>query len=216
MLDHPKFIPLRHRLGDLLAEKGIRDEAVLKAIRSIPRHRFVNSALQHRAYEDSALPIACNQTISQPYTVARQTELLQVSAKLKILEVGTGSGYQAAVLCHLGADLYSVERHEELYFGARDLLRQLGYRPRLKHGDGTKGWSAYAPYDRIIVTAGAPVVPDALTSQLALGGILLIPLGDQEKQAMVRIRRIDETQFEREEFSDFKFVPLIGEQGWGV
>lgn len=216
MLDHPKFIPLRHRLGDLLAEKGIRDEAVLKAIRSIPRHRFVNSALQHRAYEDSALPIACNQTISQPYTVARQTELLQVSAKLKILEVGTGSGYQAAVLCHLGADLYSVERHEELYFGARDLLRQLGYRPRLKHGDGTKGWSAYAPYDRIIVTAGAPVVPDALTAQLALGGILLIPLGDQEKQAMVRIRRIDETQFEREEFSDFKFVPLIGEQGWGV
>lgn len=214
MLDHPKFITHRHRLADTLREKGIQNEAVLGAIASIPRHAFVSSALESRAYEDSALPIGKEQTISQPFTVARQTELLEVSKGSKVLEIGTGSGYQAAVLCHIGVQVYSVERHEALYFSAKDLLRQLGCRARLKHGDGTKGWSAFAPYDGIVVTAGAPVIPDDLVAQLSIGGRLVIPIGDQQSQTMVRLTKTAEGQFSREEYSGFSFVPLIGEQGW--
>lgn len=209
-----KFLNRRKKLARAVKEKGISSSRVLQAIESVPRHIFVDSALENRAYEDSALPISCGQTISQPFTVAAQTELLEVEKGDKILEIGTGSGYQAAILCHLGADLYSVERHEPLYLRAREILRTLGYRPHLKCGDGTLGWSAYAPYNGIVVTAGAPVVPEDLISQLAIGGRLVVPVGDQNVQTMTRITRTGEDSFEQEQLKQFKFVPLIGEKGW--
>lgn len=209
-----KFIYRRRKLVEGLREKGIQSETVLSAMEKVPRHLFVDTALEERAYEDTALPIGKGQTISQPYTVAAQSELLGAGPGNKVLEIGTGSGYQAAVLCEMGADVYSVERHEELYLKARSILRRLGYRVRIKLGDGSLGWSAYAPYDGIVVTAGAPVVPQELIRQLRIGGRLVVPVGDQEKQMMIRITRISEDAYEEEHFSSFKFVPLIGEKGW--
>ncbi len=209
-----KFTNRRNRLVENLRTKGIHDEAVLSAINTVPRHVFIDTALEHRAYEDSALPIGKGQTISQPYTVAAQTQLLKVNPGDKILEIGTGSGYQAAILCEMGADVYSVERHEELYLKAREILQSLGYRIRIKWGDGTLGWSAYAPYDGIVVTAGAPVIPQELIRQLNIEGRLVVPVGDNEKQLMTRITRISEDAYEEEHFNHFKFVPLIGEKGW--
>jgi protein-L-isoaspartate(D-aspartate) O-methyltransferase len=204
----------REELVNILKQKGITNTDVLKAVGEIPRHIFVDTALEKRVYEDTALPISCGQTISQPYTVAAQTELLDVQKGKKILEIGTGSGYQAAILCHMGADVYSVERHEPLYLSAKQILQELGFRPRLKLGDGTRGWSAYAPYDGIVVTAGAPVIPDDLVSQLRIGGKLVVPVGDRESQVMYRITRESENEFREEKLKHFKFVPLIGEKGW--
>ena len=204
----------RSQLVKLLEEKGIIDRNVLQAINAIPRHIFIDTALENRAYEDTALPIGQGQTISQPYTVAAQTELLNVKKGDKILEIGTGSGYQAAILCHMGADVYSVERHEQLYLNAKKILQELGYRARLKLGDGTLGWSAYAPYDGIVVTAGAPVVPEDLVKQLKVKGKLVVPVGDQNSQMMVRITRVSEDEYKEEQLRQFKFVPLIGEKGW--
>ncbi|MDX1642346.1 MAG: protein-L-isoaspartate(D-aspartate) O-methyltransferase [Balneolaceae bacterium] len=204
----------RNSLADKLRERGIEDQNVLAAIRAIPRHEFVDTALENRAYEDTALPIGAGQTISQPYTVAAQTELLKVEKGDKILEIGTGSGYQAAILCHMGADVYSVERQEKLYYKAKKILNRLGFRPELKLGDGTLGWSAYAPYDGIVVTAGAPVVPEDLVEQLEVGGRLIVPVGDQTSQVMVRITRVSENEYDEERLQHFKFVPLIGEKGW--
>lgn len=209
-----KFVSRRKKLADEVQKKGISDRRVLQAIESIPRHLFVDSALENRAYEDSALPIGSGQTISQPYTVAAQTEHLNVQTGDKVLEIGTGSGYQTAILCFLGADVYSVERHEPLYLKAREILKELGYRPHLKCGDGTVGWSAYAPYNKIVVTAGAPVVPEDLVSQLTVGGILIVPVGSQEVQTMTKITRTGENSFEQEQLKQFKFVPLIGKKGW--
>jgi protein-L-isoaspartate(D-aspartate) O-methyltransferase len=211
---HRKHIQRRNELVDILRSKGIRDERVLMAIQAIPRHIFVDTALENRAYEDSALPISCGQTISQPYTVAAQTELLEVKKGSKVLEIGTGSGYQAAILCHMGADVYSVERHEELYHKAKKMLHELSCRASLKLGDGTLGWSAYAPYDGIVVTAGAPVVPDDLIKQLNIGGRLVVPVGSQKSQVMVRITRVSDDSYQEEHLQHFKFVPLIGEKGW--
>lgn len=212
--NNPKFKQRRRRLVDTLAEKGIKDQRVLEAFNIVPRHVFVDTALQDRAYKDTALPIGKNQTISQPYTVARQTELLEVKPGEKVLEIGTGSGYQAAILCELGGEVYTIERHKKLYIKARDTLKELGYSVRFKLGDGTLGWSAYAPYDAIVVTAGAPVVPDDLVDQLALNGRLVVPVGGEKRQEMVRIIKIREDEYEEERYSDFKFVPLIGEKGW--
>lgn len=209
-----KHIQRRNTLADKLEQRGIQDQNVLAAIRAIPRHEFVDTALEKRAYEDSALPIGAGQTISQPYTVAAQTELLQVKKGDKVLEIGTGSGYQAAILCYMGAEVYSVERQEKLYHTAKKTLHDLGYRPNLKLGDGTLGWSAYAPYDGIVVTAGAPVVPEDLVNQLNIGGRLVVPVGSQKSQIMVRITRISEDSYEEERLQHFKFVPLIGEKGW--
>lgn len=209
-----KHIQRRNALADKLEEKGIEDQNVLAAIRSIPRHEFVDTALENRAYEDTALPIGAGQTISQPYTVAAQTELLRVEKGDKVLEIGTGSGYQAAILCHMGADVYSVERQEKLYHKAKKILNRLGFRPELKLGDGTLGWSAYAPYDGIVVTAGAPVVPEDLVDQMEVGGRLIVPVGNQTSQVMVRITRVSEDSYEEERLQHFKFVPLIGEKGW--
>ncbi|MEX0663129.1 MAG: protein-L-isoaspartate(D-aspartate) O-methyltransferase [Balneolaceae bacterium] len=211
---HRKFSNRRKKLTEHIRGKGIKDPNVLQAIQQVPRHIFVDTALENRAYEDSALPIGNGQTISQPYTVAAQTELLEIKKGNKILEIGTGSGYQAAILCQMGADVYSVERHEPLYLSAREKLQELGFRPRLKCGDGTLGWSAYAPYDGIVVTAGAPVVPEELIQQLSIGGKLIVPVGSQEVQTMTRITRVSEDAFEEEQLREFKFVPLIGEKGW--
>jgi protein-L-isoaspartate(D-aspartate) O-methyltransferase len=208
----------RTALVALLREKGITNEDVLAAIGAVPRHEFVEAALRHRAYKDEALPIGLKQTISQPFTVAYQTALLGVRRGDKILEVGTGSGYQAAVLCELGARVFSIERHEPLLQRTRDILDRLGYRVLTRAGDGTLGWSAPAPYDGIVVTAGGTAVPDALLDQLRVpdggpGGRLIIPVGDAEKQTMLRITRTGPDTFEREEFLDFRFVPLVAEDG---
>lgn len=212
--NNPKFKQRRRRLANTLEEKGISDERVLEAFSIVPRHVFVDTALQDRAYKDTALPIGKNQTISQPYTVARQTELLEVKPGEKVLEIGTGSGYQAAILCELGGEVYTIERHKKLYNKARDTIKELGYSVRFKLGDGTLGWSAYAPYDAIVVTAGAPVVPEDLVDQLALNGRLVVPVGGEKRQEMVRIIKIREDEYEEEHYSDFKFVPLIGKKGW--
>lgn len=211
---HRKYSRRRTELVNKLEKKGIEDRNVLQAIQVIPRHIFVDTALQNRAYEDTALPIGSGQTISQPFTVAAQTELLEVEKGDKILEIGTGSGYQAAILCHMGATVYSVERHEKLYLNAKSILQELGYRAHLKCGDGTLGWSAYAPYDGIVVTAGAPVVPEDLIKQLNVGGKLVVPVGNQKSQVMTRITRVSEDSYEEEQLQHFKFVPLIGEKGW--
>ncbi len=210
------FNKRRKVLVEELASRGIRDDRVLKAFEAVPRHLFIDTALNHRAYEDTALPIEMGQTISQPFTVAKQTELMEVEPGDKVLEIGTGSGYQAAILCEMGAKVFSIERHHMLYDRSRQILNRLGYRPTLKCGDGTLGWSAYAPYMSIVVTAGAPVVPETLKMQLDMGGRLVVPVGDEEKQVMYRITRLGEDDFEEEKFSIFKFVPLIGRQGWSM
>lgn len=214
LLAQRRFDRPRKKLVEELREKGIEDERVLMAIGKIPRHELIDSGFHHRAYEDTALPIGMGQTISQPYTVARQTELLEIEKGDKILEIGTGSSYQCMVLCEMGANVYSVERHDELYHRAKLALQSQGYRAMLKAGDGTLGWSTYAPYDGIVVTAGAPVVPQDLIAQLNIGGKLVIPVGDDQKQVMLRIVRISETEYHQEELENFKFVPLIGEKGW--
>jgi protein-L-isoaspartate(D-aspartate) O-methyltransferase len=214
-MDQPKFIKPRQALVEYLRQRGIQDDRVLSAISAVPRHAFIQTGLHHRAYEDTALPIAKDQTISQPYTVARQSELLGVGTGDKVLEIGTGSGYQAAVLVEMGVSLHTIERHEELHQQARELLHQLGYRAKQKCGDGTLGWSAFAPYDAIIVTAGAPVVPASLKEQLSTGGRLVIPVGEQGQQLLRRLTKQQDGSFREESFSDVAFVPLIGDQGWG-
>jgi protein-L-isoaspartate(D-aspartate) O-methyltransferase len=200
---------LRNQLAKLLEDKGITDKKVLEVIKIIPRHLFLDSSFEDFAYQDKAFPIAAGQTISQPYTVAYQTQLLQVKKDDKILEIGTGSGYQTAVLCLLGAKVFSVERQNELFKITSALLPKLGIRPKhLSFGDGYKGLPNHAPFDSIIVTAGAPIIPKPLMAQLKIGGKLLIPLGENE-QIMTMLIRKNETQFEKHEFGDFKFVPLL-------
>lgn len=216
MEDSYKHRGLRNKLVKKIAQKGIRDEAVLNAIGRVPRHFFFDQALLSHAYEDKAFPIGEGQTISQPYTVAFQTEKLEVKPTDKVLEIGTGSGYQACVLMEMGVTLYSIEYNKVLYEKTRLLLPKLGYRSAfLVHGDGTKGLPSKAPFDKIIVTAGAPVVPTALTDQLNEGGILIIPVGGREYQRMLRIRKVNGKLVE-EKFADFAFVPLLGESGWDV
>jgi len=207
--DTAKHQGLRNQLVTLLKEKGIIDATVLGAINKIPRHLFLNSSFADYAYQDKAFPIAAGQTISQPYTVAFQSQLLEVKKDHKILEIGTGSGYQTAVLCLMGAKVYSVERQNELFKQTSVLLPKLGIRPKhLSFGDGYKGLPNHAPFDSIIVTAGAPIIPQALMAQLKIGGRLVIPLGE-ENQIMTLLIRKNETQFEKHEFGDFKFVPLL-------
>ena len=220
--DDRRYRRRREQLVKTLRSRGIHDERVLVAFEAVPRHAFVDPALRDRAYADEALPIGLNQTISQPFTVAYQTSLLEVQPDDRILEVGTGSGYQAAVLCELGARVFSVERHEGLLSRARSLLDALGYDVRTRHGDGTKGWPAFAPYDGIVVTAGAPEIPDPLLNQLReppdakerRGGRLVIPIGGSGGQTMTCITRTGPGphDYEREEFHSFRFVPLVSEE----
>ncbi len=207
--DTAKHQGLRNQLAKILEEKGITDKSVLEAIKKIPRHLFLNSSFEDFAYQDKAFPIAAGQTISQPYTVAFQSQLLQVKKDDKILEIGTGSGYQTAVLCMLGAKVFSVERQNELFKITSALLPKLGIRPKhLSFGDGYKGLPNHAPFDSIIVTAGAPIIPKPLMAQLKIGGRLVIPLGENE-QVMTMLIRKNETQFEKHEFGEFRFVPLL-------
>mgnify|MGYP006153566085 FL=1 len=204
----------RRALVAELRKKGIQSERVLEAINALPRHFFFDTALISHAYEDKAFPIGEGQTISQPYTVAFQTELLDVKPGDKILEIGTGSGYQGSILHLLGAQVYTIEYQKKLFEHTSRFLQRLGIHLNLFYGDGTGGLPAHAPYDKIIVTAGAPVVPDALIQQLKVGGILVIPVGDRLRQAMVKITKKSSREILREEFEGFAFVPLLGKDGW--
>lgn len=209
-----RFEEERNEMVTLLREKGVNDARVLEAMSKVERHQFVLPPFLNRAYEDTALPIAKTQTISQPYTVAYMTQELRVGPDAKILEIGTGSGYQAAILAEMGCRVFTIERIMDLHLHSRNLLEKLGYRVATKCGDGTVGWSEFAPYDGIIVTAAAPDVPDALLRQLADGGHLVIPVGTMDIQSL-RIVTKEGPQFHIREDKGFKFVPLIGKKGWG-
>lgn len=209
MRDLAKHQGLRNQLVDVLMKKGITDKNVLQAIKTIPRHLFLDSSFENFAYQDTAFPIGAGQTISQPYTVAFQSQLLEVKKDDKVLEIGTGSGYQTAVLYGMGARVFSVERQNELYKKTSVLLPKLGIRARhLTFGDGYKGLPNFAPFDSIIVTAGAPFIPQPLMAQLKIGGRLVIPVGE-DQQIMTLLIRKNETQFEKHEFGDFRFVPML-------
>ncbi|MFQ3239750.1 MAG: protein-L-isoaspartate(D-aspartate) O-methyltransferase [Olleya marilimosa] len=209
MKDTFKHQGLRQQLVAVLKDKGITNTAVLAAIGRIPRHLFMDSSFLDHAYQDKAFPIAADQTISQPYTVAFQTELMQVKRGDKVLEIGTGSGYQTAVLCELGAKVYSIERQQELFKITSRFLPKLGYRAKkLIFGDGYKGLKTEAPFTSIIVTAGAPFVPNPLLAQLEIGGRLVIPVGDKV-QTMTLFVRKGPKDFEKTEFGEFRFVPLL-------
>jgi protein-L-isoaspartate(D-aspartate) O-methyltransferase len=207
--DTSKHQGLRNQLVKQLEEKGITDKYVLAAIGKVPRHLFLDSSFDNFAYQDKAFPIGADQTISQPFTVAFQTQLLDIKKGDKVLEIGTGSGYQTAVLCLLGASVYTIERQNKLFKKAQLLLPKLGYNPKkFVFGDGYKGLPDAAPFDSIIVTAGAPFIPQPLMAQLKIGGRLVIPVGENE-QIMTLLVRKNEKQFEKQEFGDFKFVPLL-------
>lgn len=209
MKDTSKHQGLRNQLIDVLRQKGITDKNVLSAMGKIPRHLFLQSSFSEYAYQDKAFPIGAGQTISQPYTVAFQTQLLEVGKDASILEIGTGSGYQTAVLCAMGAKVYSIERQNELFKQTSQFLPKLGIRPKLlTFGDGYKGLPNYAPFDGIIVTAGAPEIPKPLMAQLKIGGRLVIPVGEPV-QIMTLLIRKDEKTFEKHEFGEFRFVPLL-------
>jgi protein-L-isoaspartate(D-aspartate) O-methyltransferase len=216
-LDTPKMRGLRQRLVTDLAAKGITDAGVLAAVGQVLRHAFVESAFAEKAYDDIPLPIGHQQTISQPYTVAFMTSLLHVRRGDRVLEIGTGSGYQAAILAQMGVQVYSIERHRALLLHAKAVLVKLGYtNVFLRVGDGTLGWPSHAPYNGIIVTAGGPSVPKALAGQLAVGGRLVVPVGNRTSQALYCVTRTSETHFDEKRYTDFRFVPLIGEQGWSA
>ena len=200
---------LRKKLIDILRKKGITDENVLKAMNEVPRHFFFDSSFLEFAYEDKAFPIGSGQTISQPYTVAFQTELLQVSAGMYVMEVGTGSGYQASVLAEMGAKVFSIERQKNLYESLKILNPPLNYRIRLFYGDGYAGLPAHAPFDRILITAAAPFIPEALINQLGVGGILVAPVGKHDIQIMTRVTKLSETDIITDTYGSFRFVPML-------
>ena len=209
MKDTSKHQGLRNQLASILKKKGITNEKVLTAIKIIPRHLFIDSSFSDHAYQDKAFPIAAEQTISHPYTVAFQSQTLAVNQGDVVLEIGTGSGYQTAVLIELGAEVYTIERQHELFKKTSLFLPKLGYKPKkFIFGDGYKGFKEKAPYDKIIVTAGAPFVPKPLLAQLKVGGILLIPVGDK-KQIMTMFYRKTPKEFEKKELGDFAFVPML-------
>ena len=213
-VDQYKYKGMRKRLAHDIGRKGKFNPKILQAIEDIPRHFFLDSAFAEQAYEDKAFSIGEDQTISQPYTVAYQTQLLDIKPGDKVLEIGTGSGYQACVLAALGAHVYSIERIAKLSEQAKVVIKHLGYHVKLYVGDGTLGLPKHAPFDKIIVTAAAPSPPDSLLRQLAIHGMLVLPIGNKNTQQMVRITRISEENYDEERFDDFRFVPLIGEKGW--
>jgi protein-L-isoaspartate(D-aspartate) O-methyltransferase len=212
LFDSYRHRGLRKQLVQAIRQKGITDETVLEAIGKVPRHLFMDSSFLEFAYEDKPFPIGSGQTISQPYTVAFQTELLQVQKGEKVLEVGTGSGYQACILMEMGARVHTIERQNALYLESKKRMNELGYKPRLQvFGDGYKGLPNYAPFDKIIVTAGAPYVPEPLVNQLKQGGILVIPVGS-DIQTMKRITKVSEKQILEEDHGTFRFVPLLNKK----
>ncbi|MDW3191705.1 MAG: protein-L-isoaspartate(D-aspartate) O-methyltransferase [Cytophagales bacterium] len=205
---------MRKMLVKEVQQKGITSLPILQAIGKIPRHFFFENVFLEHAYEDKAFPIGQGQTISQPYTVAFQTQLLQVRPGNKILEIGTGSGYQACVLVELGAEVHTIEYNKVLFKQTSHFLPQLGYKPHFYYGDGSKGIPAAAPYDGIVVTAGAPSVPSALIEQLKIGGRLIIPVGNNKTQKMLEIQKTAERRVRKKEHTNFSFVPLLGQHGW--
>ncbi len=209
MEDNFRHKGLRKRLIDEIRQKGIRDESVLQAMGKVPRHLFMDNSFLGFAYVDKAFPISAGQTISQPYTVAIQTEILQIKRSDKVLEVGTGSGYQAAVLCEMGVSLYTIERQRALYDFSRLLLPRLGYHPQFFYGDGYQGLPTYGPFDKIIVTAGAESVPEKLKEQLVVGGKMVIPVGDRLHQVMKIVERVTENEYTELEAGNFVFVPML-------
>ncbi len=200
---------LRKKLVETLQMKGITDEGVLKAVNTIPRHLFLDNVFVDFAYQDKAFPISAGQTISHPFTVAFQTQLLEIKRGDKVLEIGTGSAYQTCVLLEMKAKVFSIERHRVLYQKAKIMLEKMNYTAKLFFGDGYLGQPAFAPYDKIIITAGAPYIPEDLKQQLKVGGIMVIPVGEGDSQVMKRLIKKNETTFEVEEYGDFKFVPLL-------
>ena len=208
MNDLPRHRGMRNKLVKLLIEKGIRDRLVLKAIGTVPRHLFMDSSFEDFAYQDRAFPIGADQTISHPYTVAFQSEKLGLKSGDKVLEVGTGSGYQAAILVAMGIKVYSIERQKELFDFSKMMLGKLDYKLNQVFGDGYIGWPQYAPFDGIIVTAGAPYIPKPLLAQLKIGARLVIPVGDKEQRMKV-IKRNNEEDFSVEDHGDFRFVPML-------
>lgn len=209
MNDSPAHKGQRTQLVQLLQQKGISNRAVLDAISRIPRHVFFDKALENHAYEDKAFPIEAGQTISQPYTVAFQTQLLNLQGNEKVLEIGTGSGYQAAVLYTMNARVYSIERQKKLYFSTKQKLQSLHIRIECFLGDGFKGLPQFAPFDRILITAAAPFIPNSLLKQLCVGGILVVPVGEGDIQNMMSITKISETEFEQKVHGTFSFVPML-------
>lgn len=198
----------------LRSERKIEDDEVLKAIEKVPRHFFFDETFWHQAYKDIAFPIGEGQTISQPYTVAYQTQLLHIKPNDKVLEIGTGSGYQTCVLLELKAKVYTIERQEKLYERAKLFLNRMNYNPEFFLGDGSRGIPKHAPYDKILVTAGAPFVPEDLLKQLKVGGVCVIPVGDEHSQKMITVFRVNENDFEKIELDTFRFVPLVGDKAW--
>ena len=209
MLDSYRHKGMRKKLVDSIRRKGIRDEQVLAALDAVPRHQFLDSSFLEFAYDDKPFPIGSGQTISQPYTVAFQSELLQIKQGQKVLEIGTGSGYQACVLAEMGAKVYSVERQKKLYLKTKEFLKKLGYNVKLFYGDGGKGVAAFAPYDKILITAAAPEIPKTLLDQLKPGGLLVVPVGGGSVQTMIRMKKLENGEFETEEFGAFRFVPML-------
>lgn len=200
---------LRKKLVETIQQKGIKNQRVLDAVGIVKRHLFVENFLDKRAYVDEALPIGAGQTISQPYTVAFQSELLNIQPGARVLEVGTGSGYQCAVLLEMGVKVFSIERQLELFRKTQGLMHTLGYRPELFYGDGYEGLPTYGPFDGIVVTAGAPEIPQKLLAQLKVGAVMVIPLGDRNTQVMTSIKRVSDTSFERTAHGNFMFVPML-------
>lgn len=216
MEDNNRHKGMRKRLVQTLKDKGITNLAVLEAIDTIPRHFFLDKAFEEQAYEDKAFRIEEGQTISQPHTVAYQTSLLNLQKREKVLEIGTGSGYQSVILAQLGVRLYTIERHEQLYQKAKKMFQILGFEGiRSYFGDGYLGLGEFAPFDKILVTAGALLIPEALKEQLKVGGMLVIPVGNEQSQTMLRITRTSETDYFQESFNEFRFVPLLkGKNSW--
>lgn len=207
--DSFKHKGMRRQLIKELAIKGIDDQRILDAFDAVPRHFFLDNVFAEQAYTNMAFQIGSGQTISHPYTVAFQTDLLDISKGDKILEIGTGSGFQTSILCEMGAKVYSIERHKELHLKARNILRHLHYNARLSFGDGYKGMPTYAPFDKIIITCGAPDIPEELVNQLKVGGVMIIPIGEGVEQQMKRITKVSETELKEEDFGVFKFVPML-------
>ncbi len=214
LFDTYKHKGLRKKLAQIVKEKGIADERIIAAITNVPRHFFLDSAFDDKAYQDQALQIGEGQTISQPYTVAYQTDLLDIKKGDKVLEIGLGSGYQACILLELGAQVYSIERIEKLFDRTKELLPKMGYKPNMILGDGTLGAPEHAPFDKILITAAAPDIPKSLINQLKIGGILVAPVGGKESQTMIKITKADENNLITEKRDLFRFVPLIGKEGW--
>ena len=209
MEDSYRHKGLRQKLTESIRRKGINDENVLAAINAVPRHLFMDSSFVRFSYSDQAFPIGTGQTISQPFTVAFQTQLLEIQTLEKVLEIGTGSGYQAAILMEMGAKVYTIERQRELFLKSQSILTSLGYKPHIFYGDGYEGIPAYCPFDKILITAGAPSVPEKLLDQLKIGGTMVIPLGGGSGQTMVKIFRKSEKEYVQTEHGEFIFVPLL-------